>query len=139
MIVKSAIAAHVALLKKNAAAAMPAPAAQETDPNQEAIQAAKDEAARKKALADIAVERSNAELATSKAAQTVQQNQAEKEQLEAEQAQQMPAPEAGVGAAPTTPGMPNMQQPPAPTMPQATISPGAWGMQPFRTQQMGGQ
>lgn len=137
MIMKSAIAAHVALLKKQAAV-MPQATAVE-DPNQQALAAAKADASRKKSLADIAVERSNAALATSKAANTIQQNQAQQEEIAAAaQPQTMPGPGGAVGGAPTTPGMPAappVAQPMQAAAPQ-TISPGSWGVQP--AQQVGG-
>lgn len=129
MIMKSAIAAHVALLKKHAA--MAAPTQQVQDPNEAAIQAAKEEASRKKALADIAVERSNADLATAKAANTVQTNAMKKEELAAAQPQPMPAAPGGAGQASATPGMPNMN-PPAQPMAGGTMNAGSWGVQPYK-------
>ena len=137
MITKTAIAAHVALLKKQAAMVAPTAAATAPvggDPN-DPLAAAKAEATQKKELAGIAVERSNADLATKKAASTIQQNEAAKNELMAKAQPQdpaggapqpMPGPGGQIGPAPTTPGMP---QAPAPTtMPAAApaTTPGNW-------------
>lgn len=126
MIIKSAIAAHVALLKKQAAIMTDSAQAATEDPNKEVLERAKQEAARKKTLADVAVERSNADLATKKAASTIQQNQAKAQEIEAAQAETMPLEQQAQPGAPVTPGMP---QPPQPAQ---TMTAGSWGMQPYQ-------